>query len=34
VLLPQPDAAPNDRHRPVPLDQIKRNIDAVARESL
>jgi probable F420-dependent oxidoreductase len=32
VLLPQPDASPADRHRPVPLDRIKRNIDAVARE--
>jgi probable F420-dependent oxidoreductase len=34
VLLPQPDASPADRHRPVPLDRIKRNIDAVAREVL
>jgi probable F420-dependent oxidoreductase len=34
VLLPQPDAGPDDRHQPVPLDQIKRNIDAVAHELL
>lgn len=34
VLLPQPDAERDLRHRAVPLDQIKRNIDWVARELL
>jgi probable F420-dependent oxidoreductase len=34
VLLPQPDAAGDERHRPVPLDRIKRNVDAVAHELL
>jgi probable F420-dependent oxidoreductase len=32
VLLPQPDAGPDDRHRPVPLEQILRNIDAAAQQ--
>jgi hypothetical protein len=32
VLLPQPDAAADDRHRPVPLERIKRNIDAIAEQ--
>lgn len=31
VLLPQPDAAPDERHQPVPLERIKRNIDSVAQ---
>lgn len=32
VLLPQPDAGARERHRPVPLDRIKRNVDTVAQE--
>jgi len=32
VLLPQPDAAPSQRHTPVPVDRILRNIDAVAEQ--
>lgn len=32
VVLPQPDAASDERHLPVPLDRIKRNIDTVVRE--
>jgi probable F420-dependent oxidoreductase len=32
VFLPQPDAGPDERHRPVPLEQIKRNLDTVERE--
>src|SRR5215471_13642548 len=34
VLLPQPDAARADRHRPVPLDRIIANIDWAAEELL
>ncbi len=30
VLLPQPDASPSQRHTPVPVDRILRNIDTVA----
>jgi probable F420-dependent oxidoreductase len=30
VLLPQPDAGPAQRHAPVPVDRILRNIDMVA----
>jgi hypothetical protein len=30
VLLPQPDADRDQRHRPVPVDRILRNIDWVA----
>jgi hypothetical protein len=30
VLLPQPDADASDRHRPVAVDQILRNVDSVA----
>jgi probable F420-dependent oxidoreductase len=30
VLLPQPDASPSQRHDPVPVDRILRNIDVVA----
>jgi probable F420-dependent oxidoreductase len=29
VLLPQPDAEGGDKHRPVPLDRILRNIDTI-----
>jgi probable F420-dependent oxidoreductase len=32
VLLPQPDVDGAQKHRPVPLDRIKRNIDWVASE--
>ncbi len=32
VLLPQPDAGPAERHAPVPVDRILRNIDAVAAQ--
>jgi len=32
VVLPQPDAEATDRHRLVPLDRIKRNIDGIVRE--
>jgi probable F420-dependent oxidoreductase len=32
VLLPQPDADRAHRHAPVPVDQILRNIDAVAEQ--
>ena len=32
VLLPQPDADSGHKHRPVPLDQIKRNIDFVTAQ--
>jgi probable F420-dependent oxidoreductase len=32
VLLPQPDTDSARKHRPVPLDQIKRNIETVAAE--
>ncbi|MFJ4652027.1 TIGR03619 family F420-dependent LLM class oxidoreductase [Nocardia sp. NPDC088792] len=31
VLLPQPDAGHGDRHTPVPVDRILRNIDHVAQ---
>jgi alkanesulfonate monooxygenase SsuD/methylene tetrahydromethanopterin reductase-like flavin-dependent oxidoreductase (luciferase family) len=34
VLLPQPDASPAQRHAPVPLDRILRNIDTVAQQLL
>jgi hypothetical protein len=34
VLLPQPDAGPAQRHAPVPMDRILRNIDTVARQIL
>jgi alkanesulfonate monooxygenase SsuD/methylene tetrahydromethanopterin reductase-like flavin-dependent oxidoreductase (luciferase family) len=34
VLLPQPDAARADRHRPVPLDRIIANIDWAAEKLL
>jgi probable F420-dependent oxidoreductase len=34
VLLPRPDAARSDRHRPVPLDRIIANIDWAADELL
>lgn len=34
VLLPQPDAARADRHRPVPLERIIRNIDQAAEKVL
>lgn len=34
VLLPQPDADRADRHRPVPLDKILRNLDHAAGEFL
>jgi hypothetical protein len=30
VLLPQPNAEPGERHRPVPLQRILRNIDDAA----
>jgi probable F420-dependent oxidoreductase len=30
VLLPQPDTDPSRKHRPVPPDQIKRNVDWIA----
>jgi alkanesulfonate monooxygenase SsuD/methylene tetrahydromethanopterin reductase-like flavin-dependent oxidoreductase (luciferase family) len=32
VLLPQPDAAPSQRHAPVAVDRILRNIDTVAEQ--
>jgi len=32
VLLPQPDAAPSQRHAPVAMDRILRNIDTVAEQ--
>ena len=32
VLLPQPDAPPSQRHAPVPVDRILRNIDTVAEQ--
>lgn len=32
VLLPQPDAGPSQRHAPVPVDRIVRNIDMVAEQ--
>ena len=32
VLLPQPDAGPRQRHVPVPVDRILRNIDTVAEQ--
>jgi probable F420-dependent oxidoreductase len=32
VLLPQPDAGPAQRHAPVPVDRILRNIDTVAEQ--
>jgi probable F420-dependent oxidoreductase len=34
VLLPQPDIDSARKHRPVPLDQIKRNIETAAAELL
>jgi probable F420-dependent oxidoreductase len=34
VLLPQPDAGPAQRHAPVPVDCILRNIDTVAQQIL
>jgi hypothetical protein len=34
VLLPQPDAGPAQRHAPVPVDRILRNIDTVAQQIL
>jgi len=34
VLLPQPDASPAQRHAPVPVDRILRNIDTVAQQIL
>jgi len=34
VLLPQPDASPGQRHAPVPVDRILRNIDTVAEQIL
>jgi probable F420-dependent oxidoreductase len=34
VLLPQPDAASDRKHRPVALEQIMRNIDSVAEKLL
>jgi hypothetical protein len=34
VLLPQPDANPAQRHAPVPVDRILRNIDTVAQQIL
>jgi alkanesulfonate monooxygenase SsuD/methylene tetrahydromethanopterin reductase-like flavin-dependent oxidoreductase (luciferase family) len=34
VLLPQPDASPAQRHAPVPVDHILRNIDTVADQIL
>ena len=34
VLLPQPDAARDRRHAPVPADRIKRNVDDVAERFL
>jgi alkanesulfonate monooxygenase SsuD/methylene tetrahydromethanopterin reductase-like flavin-dependent oxidoreductase (luciferase family) len=34
VLLPEPDASPGQRHAPVPVDRILRNIDAVAQQIL
>lgn len=34
VLLPEPDATGTARHKPVPLDRIKHNIDAAATELL
>jgi alkanesulfonate monooxygenase SsuD/methylene tetrahydromethanopterin reductase-like flavin-dependent oxidoreductase (luciferase family) len=33
-LLPEPDASPAQRHAPVPVDRILRNIDAVAQQIL
>lgn len=32
VLLPQPDASPSQRHTPVAVDRIFRNIDSVAQQ--
>ncbi len=34
VLLPQPDVVPAERHRPVPLNRILRNVDQVAEQFL
>jgi hypothetical protein len=34
VLLPQPDVERQERHRPVPLDRLLRNIDLVAEQFL
>jgi probable F420-dependent oxidoreductase len=34
VLLPQPDVAPEQRHRPVPVEQIRRNVDLIAEQFL
>jgi hypothetical protein len=33
-VLPQPDARADERHRPLPLDRIKRNVDSVAHDLL